>query len=87
MEKRYIIKSVCTATPENDNFSGVVCTYYYGKEDRLIGSDDPYFGYPLYGVKLYGYTRLGDAKRNYTFRNSQNDKWWKREVSIETVEC
>ena len=87
MEKRYIIKSVCTATPENDNFAGVVRTYYNGIGNKLIGSDDPYFGYPLYGVKLYGYTRLGDAKRNYTFRNSQNDKWWKREVSIEEIEC
>ncbi len=88
MAKYYLVKQVSTATPENPNFAGAVHTSYYGKGDTIIASDDPYINRPLneWWVKEYAYTRLCDAKRNWTFNHPENTKYWTSTVEIEEVE-
>ena len=87
--KKYIIKSVCTATAENKNFAGEVHTYWHGKEDTLLGADaGTSLQIKLYDhmIGWYGYSRKCDAERNWSYRNPQNDKNWTTEVEIVEVE-
>ena len=89
--KLYIIKSVSTATPENPTYAGKVHTYYHGVGDELIGAytGDPWIDRNLteYMIETYGYTRLCDAKRNWSYRNPENSKFWQTVVTIEEIEC
>jgi len=87
--KKYIVKIVSTATAENKNFAGEVHTYWNGKNDTLLGADaGTWLQIPLYNgmIKENGYSRLCDAKRNWGYRNPQNDKNWTTEVEIVEVE-
>ena len=91
MAKLYIIKSVSTATPENHNYAGKVHTYYHGVGDMLIGSHtgDPWIDFPLseYRIEAFGYSRMCDAKRNFSYRNPENSKYWSTVATIEEIEC
>lgn len=88
---KYLVKSISKATEENKNFAGKVSTYYHGKGDYLVSTDNeliwnapkslsPYF------VSEYGYDRLCDAKRCWSYKNPENDKFWKTTCSIVKVE-
>ena len=89
MEKYYLIKSVSTATPQNENFAGEVHTSIFGKNDYTLYRETPdgWCNCNLlapYWVKEYGYKRLCDAKRNWCYKHPQNDKHWRTTVEIET---
>lgn len=91
--KKYIIHSVSRATKDNPNFAGDVHETYHGKGDKLIGSYGSHAErfwavqeVTNYRLCEYGYDRLCDAKRNWSYRNPENDKYWQTEVEIKEVE-
>ena len=92
--KYYLIEEHSVATPENHNFNGQESFALKGKNDYLVS----YTGsHPenLFCVKKlwmsdvieYGYTRKCDAKRNWTYKNPENTKYWKSTVKIVEIEC
>ena len=85
MEIYFLVKNIATATVQNVN-SGEVHTYIHGKRDEMLYADaGNYLQYNLltpYFVRQYGYKTERDAKRNWSYRNPENDKYWKTETSI-----
>ena len=91
---KYLVKSTSVATPENRNFAGETSIYYYGKKGEVLcvegdhakrcHDERPMW---MWGVREYGYDRISDAKRNWSFKNPQNDEYWKTTVEIVEVEC
>ncbi len=80
--KRYLVKQISVATKENPNFAGKISTSFHGKDGEFeIG--DTHSGHL---VREYGYKRRGDAKRNWTYKNPENSKYWKSTVEIVEVE-
>lgn len=92
IETYWFVKSVSTATPENRNFAGEVHTYIFGKEEFRMFEDVPggFYNKDLtdcpYCVIEYGYKRLCDAKRSYSYKNPQNDEAWRTAVKIVSVD-
>ena len=89
--KRYIIRTVSTATELNKNFAGQTHTYYYGKGQELIaayGTQDAYIDRNLaaWWIKEYGYSRICDAKRSWILNNPENSEWWNSTAEIVAVE-
>ena len=87
--KKYIVKSTMHATEENDNFKGAVHTYYHGANNELLGAyGDEYLKMELtpWWINRYGYNRLCDARRCYSYTHPENTKWWNTEVEIVTVD-
>lgn len=87
--KKFLVKSVSTATKENPNFAGSVITYWTGKKEAIVASEgtewndiemNPYF------VEEYGYNRMCDAKRSYDYKHPENSRNWTTVVEIVTVE-
>ncbi len=86
-EMYYLVQSISTATERNTNFAGECHLYYHGKGNELLFAETglahidfdnltPYF------VREYGYKRLCDAERNWSYKNPENDKYWTTEVQI-----
>ena len=89
MEKRYIIKKVIKASDNNENFKGEIHTYYYGKEDKIIAAQGTTCvdnDLTDYYIKEYGYKRIYDAKRNWSYKNPNVDEPHWNTVSLEIVE-
>lgn len=93
--KKYIVKEDSVATAENKNFAGETQIAYFGKEDTCLGAEGTHIdrycptsqtGLNMYMVKEYGYDTEAQARRNWTYRNPENSKWWKSTVSIIAVE-
>lgn len=87
--KRYIVKSVSRATDENEYFKGQEAIAYRGRAERLIGyqgthaeADHMVQDINPYMLREYGYKRLCDAKRSWSYRNPENTKYWRTEVEI-----
>lgn len=88
---KYLVKAISEATEENKNFAGKVTTNYYGKGDYLVSTDDELIwnapkGLSTYFVSEYGYDRVCDAKRCWSYKNAENDKWWRTTCFIVKVE-
>ena len=87
--KKYIVKSVSTATEENQSFKGEVHVYYHGKGDELIGTEGVEMlkrDLTNWSIKKYGYDRLCDARRCYSYKYPENTKYWRTSVEIVEVE-
>lgn len=89
---KYIVKLTSVATPENESFAGETCVYYYGKGGITLGVEGDHAVWskmPLWegGIRLHGYDRLCDAKRNWSYKNPENTKYWKSTAEIMEVEC
>lgn len=87
IETYYFVEEVSTATPENKNWLGHVHTYIKGKDYNIyVDVPDGWHNRDLRNcpncIKEYGYKRACDAKRNWTYRNPQNDDFWKTTVKI-----
>ena len=89
-ELYYLVESVSTATPKNENFDGQVHTHLFGKGEIALFAETgsafcdknlltPYF------VRQYGYKRECDARRNWSYKHPQNDEYWKTETRIITA--
>lgn len=79
--KRYLVKQVSVATEENPNFAGETHVSFHGNHGIFDIN-----AYSEYLVKEYGYKRRCDAKRNWTYKNPENSRFWKSTVEIVEVE-
>ena len=92
IETYWFVKSVSTATVENKNFAGEVHTYIIGKNEFRLFEDVPggFYNKDLtdcpYCIVEYGYKRLCDAKRSYSYKNPQNDDSWRTSVKFVSVD-
>ena len=92
IETYYFVKSVSTATPENKNFAGQVHTYIMGKDSYHLHEDVPdgWYNKDLTdcpnAIRTYGYKRVCDAKRNYSYTHPQNDLYWQTKVRIVSID-
>jgi hypothetical protein len=89
--KRYLVKTVSTATANNQSYSGETHTYIHGKDEYLLMADtrDKFVARDLmtpYFVRQYGYKRECDAKRSYSYKNPENTEYWRSTAEIITVE-
>ena len=90
---KYIVRSISKATEANDNFAGEVILAHYGKENHLINhcgshANAIWRSYPAWArdIREYGYDTEAAARRNWTYRNPENTKFWTSTVSILKVE-
>lgn len=82
--KKYLVKEVSTATSENKNFAGEVHVSWHGKSDEFCYEGERFFRYLL---EEYGYTRKVDAKKNWSYRNPENTRYWTSTVEIVEFEA
>lgn len=86
MEKYYAVMKINTATARNENFRGECHTHIYGKGDEMLFSDSGCNDFNImtpYFVRKYGYKRVCDAKRNWTFTHPDIDRpYWEAEVKV-----
>ena len=82
----YLTQNISTATAQNMSFGGEVHTYIHGKEDKLLDAEgNRYVNVHLltpYYVREYGYKTEAEAKRNWSYRNPENTKYWRTESSV-----
>ena len=93
--KKYLIKTVATATAENPTFAGQVHVLWYGVNQSLLGSsvdlgmvkkvNDP-SELPKFLIEEYGYSRKCDAARSWILNNPENSKFWTETTEIVEVE-
>lgn len=90
---KYIVKVTSVATPENPTFAGESNTYYYGRGGEVLCVEGDHAKRthnerPMWdwGVRKYGYDRLCDAKRNWSYKNPENSKYWRSTAEIVEVE-
>lgn len=89
----YLVKCHSVATENNPKFAGQEVTTLMGKEGHIIEmtgshakavytetSFNPYF------ARWYGYKRVCDAKRSYSYRYPENNKNWQTTVEIVAVD-
>lgn len=85
--KYYIVKETSVATsamavPNVVYNPGDIVTGYTGKGDKILSiNEEP----NECMIRWYGYKRRQDAMRNWTYNNSENNKYWNSTVEI--VEC
>lgn len=89
--KGYVIKETSVATQENSTFAGETRVHIIGKGDMLIsGTGSPRdwenWDYSDLYLASHCYKRECDAKRNYSYKNPENSKFWKSTVEIIEVE-
>jgi len=92
--KRFLVMITSEATEENKNFKGQECTYYYGKNQRLLGctgshAKATYTEQELlpYSIIEHGYKTEADAKRSWMYKNTPKyEVHWKNEAEIIAVE-
>ena len=92
--KRYLVVETSKATEQNPNFAGTEVTYTLGVGDYVIGIEGSYCEkshmerQPIRGwdVMEYGYKRMCDAKRNWTYKNPENNKYWQSTTEIIEVD-
>lgn len=93
--KKYLIKTVATATAENPSFAGQTHIFYYGKNQSCLGSsedlgrvwkvNDP-SELPKFLIEEYGYSRKCDVARSWILNNPENSKFWTETTEIIEVE-
>lgn len=65
---RYLVKVTATATEDNPNFKGAAYTYYYGRNENLLGASSyrieppEYMELIPYYVERYGYKNRNTSK-------------------------
>ena len=86
---KYIVKETSVATPENPSFAGETSIYWHGKGNQVIGIEGDHARHPTtpskYFICEYGYDRLCDAKRNWSYKNPENSKYWRSTAEIVEV--
>ena len=93
--KKYLIKTVATATAENPTYAGQTHIMYHGKNQSCLGSsedlhrvwkvNDP-SELPKFLIEEYGYSRKCDAARSWILNNPENSKFWTETTEIIEVE-
>lgn len=85
--KRYLVKETSVATENNPNFKGKNVVAYFGKNDRMLKyesnvTEDSNFDHISWLLEEYGYRRECDARKNYTYNNPENTKYWSSTIEI-----
>lgn len=88
--KRYVIRTVSTATEDNPNFAGEVHTWWYGKGDTYLAFKvknakawHNEFNYlDEQNIAEYGYARKCDAVRSYAYKHPENTRFWTTRAEI-----
>lgn len=87
--KVYLVKETSIATEENQNFKGQESITYHGLGDRVIAHYGTHaeaihdlHELNQYMILTFGYSRLCDAKRNWSYKNPGNSKYWKSKAEI-----
>ena len=89
---KYLVKVTYVAKENNKNFAGETQVWYKGKKGRTVACDGgSFYGYPKapqddYFTRVYGYDRLCDAKRSYSYKNCADEDAWYKSVEIVSVE-
>lgn len=82
--KKYLVKEVSVGTEKNPGFAGKVMVSWNGKassgKDNFCFDGDKWFD--KWWIIEYGYNRECDAKRNWTFKNPENTRYWSSTVEI-----
>ncbi len=79
--KIYVVKETSVGTEENPNFAGKIEVSFHDIGDNLILARD-YDGLPEWFIREFGYIRKCDAKRNWAYKNPENDNYWQSVVEI-----
>ena len=83
----YLVKATQTEKDGNERIS-----WYYGKDQKLLKSEghkaeDSWLDFDWineHTLNEYGYKRLCDAKRSYSFKNAHDTEKWVASVEIVT---
>ena len=75
----YLVKVTYIAKENNPNFKGESHVYYFGKDGHSTKNLNDYF------ANKYGYSREGDAKRNYHFNYPSDEIYWNKNIEIVEV--
>ena len=88
----YLVKVTSIATSENPNFAGQESITYHGIGDRTIAHIGSHAEaihevseLNQYMIETFGYLRECDAKRNWSYKNPENSKYWKSTAEIVDV--
>ena len=91
---KYLVKETSVGTEQNPNFAGHTHISYHGKQGNLCFEkssmpyeDEKFEAYFPYFAREYGYNRICDAKKSYTYKNPENTKYWQSKVEIVMFEC
>lgn len=85
--KKYLVKEVSTGTPENPNFAGEVHTSWNGKGGEFCTETGWVFKNTFdHFIREYGYNSEAAARRNWSYRNPENTKYWSSTVEIVSFE-
>lgn len=79
--KKYLVKKVSTGTPSNPNFAGEGRVSWHGKGNEFWCEEDCMY-YFDYFLLEYGYNSEAAARRNWSYRNPENTKYWSSTVEI-----
>ena len=89
--KRYLVKTISTATANNQSYGGETHVYIHGKDGYLLEAEtrDPFVARDLitpYFVREHGYKRECDARRAYSYTHPENTEYWNSTAEIIAVE-
>ena len=76
--KRFLVKTIYTATESNKDFAGEKQVWFSVKDGRSFKEENLF----PHIIDWYGYTRKCDAKRSYAFKNAESDENWNKQVEI-----
>ena len=81
--KKYLVKEVSTGTSVNPSFPGEVRVSWNGKGNEFYFEDEVAFaGFFDYFLREYGYNTEAAARRNWSYRNPENTRYWSSTVEI-----
>lgn len=83
--KRYVVKETSVGTEENPNFAGEVQVWLHGVGDNLLSARE-FNRLSDWFIREFGYARKCDAKRNWSYKNPENDNYWQSTVEIIEIE-
>jgi hypothetical protein len=91
---KYLVHSTSVATEKNKAFFGETEESYHGKGNVLCGlyvySGDEIKRVkkfiPEYDARHYGYDSVSMAKRNWSYKNPENNPFWETTVEIIAIE-
>lgn len=88
---KYLVKETSTGTQDNPNYAGETSIVYFGKADYMMAREGNHipqdnYNHIDYCIEEYGYNRVCDAKRSYTYRHPENSKNWTSVVEIVEID-
>lgn len=76
--KRFLVKTIYTATESNKDFAGEKQVWFSVKDGRSFKEENLF----PHIIDWYGYTRECDAKKSFSYKNCESDENWNKQVEI-----